>query len=1298
SLTSKSEEERKWALLGLIGSPEENALISSRPSLAVEGYPSDWFTIRKQENPEEIRVPVYGGHFIAVGDIYDLDVDTSKIPGAPTEYDTVLLEPGKVAEITYEYDPRLLKEKGLIEEFMVYTYDKSSGQWLPARDVTVDTANHKVTARTNHFTPYVLTALPAPADGGVYDPPQCVANVLGDPSGSASGPKWARFDSGFKYYVDRGYTIRPNNDFYDLHLDEAMGIATCNGGVHTSSPIYCGSETDHKYSQKTDYIDFDLPFDARVFIMYDSRGSERASWLNDLGFNQEVGRYVETTDAVRFYEVYSKDYAAGSHVTLPGNHFDLASPNQINTNYFVAVLPRGNWVSDAGIDCSQEPKKPDSPTGISLIPGSDQISIIIDQSIQRNATGLIVRKRLLEPALSPVEGEAVGVTIQDPGFLKDSGLTEGLTYYYSFFAVTDDGIYSLPLVLSTQTGRDDDADGIANYYENNPSIVYATGNRTSYSKADTDGDGLADLEEILNYTDPTNGDADPPIISSFSDNRTIATIPVARFDITTADASPIVGYYLSDNGNQPLPNSPEWQDSKPTQWDVASLGTLNLSLWVKDAAGNVSARSQLTLEFPYFFYSDRLMKYTIGEKGIVEMNIDPGNGQLKRKSVYINDFPLQAQTYSGVNILSYANDGNLNSWYPTGPTDRTEIVSTSTVLGPSGELFALEYNANGNFFLAGVSYPASTPASELVPGCIANRTCLITFRFNPSSLAFQVISTRNGSTAYLPKQSVELVLSEDGSRFMYYSLHNEYLYGGKITNGFILTLQSMGPVYQGGLNGSPQIAVDPEARFALLPGDTHYAGGSGIRVYSFDGSQWTLIERFLTGSEFSGVSFSGNDRILAINNTGLHSADFDPASGQIVYRTEVLSLPGTFQAKKLFLDRAGSLGVVRSASTAKMFQYDKANDQVFWTTDLDLGPVSSEERIVFNNRSRGNQPPSLSVQLPEGMPVMTVTGWKYPFQGIFVPDHRCLTANSRPYPSNRQARWALARLNYSDPDANKCGVASDPSSVSANLLSQPSPTALYFPIQLFENLHLLSNQDWERLGYLKAFLGEDARFVCPGAFASDGSKQTVFPITPKQPGDYRINLEATDAAGSCEGSDQTARVTLNVLARNRRAETNKEFINTDEHPESADPLWKFNLDERTHAPLNKPQLYLKYNCQIDTVVCMQVGSLIGCLPNQVMSTDLITRSEDAVCGPPIIFKKTWLHDRYGDAKEMLGEMVLRYVLFGQTPGPEDLYEFGKEAFGPTPQKAKRGLLFLQAEQVIPQKNLYRGQWIGFEEP
>lgn len=638
--------------------------ISASPSLGGQNL-SFVANPSMQELPRSVE-----GNYVPVGKIYDIGLDLSKVQGLPQEkYEMIKFN--EPVEFKYAYDSIALRNSGFIEEFMVFYFDSSEKAWLPVQGVRVDTEKKEVIAITDHFTPFVITALPSPVGTGVVKPPACIGSEA--PISGSGNATWTRFDVNFKYYKDRNYVIKPNADFYNLGFENALGIATCNGGA-SSGFDDCGSFVDHKNFTGTNYIQFKAPKKISVYLMYDKRGPNDSPWLSNEGWF-ETGLSIETTDAVGSYKVYVKDFDKDEVVNIHGNRNGITLPTNINTNLWVVVKPQGSNLSNQATEVCNNPTSSiahlENVRGIS---GSDRNTILWEIPSQSTFHNVLIRRQLNYPTLSPTGGDTVSGNEHGLYGFTDTGLVENTTYYYTLFTVDSNGEYSPGKVIELTTGVDQDSDGIKDGYELNPDNVYDSGQPTIVSKFDSDGDGIGDLQEIINETDPRNSDVTKPEIINFSLSTPNPTqMPIAIFDVQGSDNSGITHWILREGNKKPRKNDPDWQVSKPDHKILNELRTYIFYVWAKDAAGNISNVStsiHVTLDglkYPKFLFAAKYgtsviqtYQYNLASKSLdLLSSYDVGGQNITQILVHPSNKFLIASTGNGIHTLDIGLDGKL---------------------------------------------------------------------------------------------------------------------------------------------------------------------------------------------------------------------------------------------------------------------------------------------------------------------------------------------------------------------------------------------------------------------------------------------------------------------------------------------------------------------------------------------------------------------------------------------------------------------------------------------------------------
>ncbi|WP_411823858.1 beta-propeller fold lactonase family protein [Leptospira sp. 'Mane'] len=604
-------------------------LASTEPTLSMFGSSLAGLEKSFQSTVSSVPAPAsVSGNYVPIGKVYDLGLNFDNITGI-TKEDFYTIRFNNPVELHYGYDPKLLKEGGFIEEFMVYYFDQASKSWKPVEGIRVDYEKHEVVALTSHFTPFVLTASPIPVGTGVVNPPSCVTNEF--PITGTGAARWTVVDTNFKYLKDRNYTIDPTPDFYALGFERSLAIATCNGGAPAAGTTACGNFIDHKINSLPNYIQFTAPRNIDVYIMYDNRGPVDAPWLATEGW-VDTGSQIETTDDVPFYKVYKKSFASGAAVTLHGNTYGIAGVTNINTNYWVVVKTAGVNVKESpGSFCATPPVEVVSISSAFGIPGSDRATLFWKLPNDPNVTNVLIRRQINFPTLNPSEGVSpLGSELSSEAYL-DIGLIPGQNYFYTLFTLDADGLYSPGKVVAVTTGTDMDGDGISDIYENDPTHVYDSGLPANSSLADTDGDGISDWQEIVDGTDPTNPDATKPVISQFlRTSGSPTSYPLFEYDLQASDNVAITGWIVRESSITPKKDDADWAAVKPVNYLLDDMRTYNLYAWAKDAAGNISnpvplISTQLNgLKYPKFVYvSDRDSRVIkIYKQNLITGNLD----------------------------------------------------------------------------------------------------------------------------------------------------------------------------------------------------------------------------------------------------------------------------------------------------------------------------------------------------------------------------------------------------------------------------------------------------------------------------------------------------------------------------------------------------------------------------------------------------------------------------------------------------------------------------------------------------
>lgn len=536
-----------------------------------------------------------GGLNVPIGKVYDIEIDVK----FTDEVNTASIKTAAFDEpvvLEYQYDKNELENAGFLEEFQVFYYSKISNQWEPLRDIVVDHENGKIFAKTDHFTPFILTAIPKLEGTGVMTAPACLSSEM--PIAGSSNASWTRIDNHFKYYKDRNYTLISNQDFQTLGFSGSFGIATCNGGAASSGTDHCGPFPQHKYYNGTDYINFTASEDMKVYIMYDSRGSQDASWLTTDSWTL-TGKQIESTDGVGYYKVYEKQFLKNELVRLHGNRQGIPVSAGVETNYWVVVKPV-NLDYTTCLGANDMASQSYSGFHVSLaIAGNDSATFLWKYGLPSGYQNIIVRRKKNFPPTSVEDGVAPNVNeIGDIGF-RETGLDPNSTYFYAFFGLTSEGSLSLPNIIKIETSLDSDADGITDAMESNGVCLYRTWHdyncNSNPNQNDTDNDGFDDLTELINNTKLDSNDITPPSIIKFELITKSATLfPFSIFSFESSDeTNDNYRWTLTNTNQKPTPGA-RWvkfrTDKILEDPYLANLtqNSRDYIFWIRDDSGNIS--------------------------------------------------------------------------------------------------------------------------------------------------------------------------------------------------------------------------------------------------------------------------------------------------------------------------------------------------------------------------------------------------------------------------------------------------------------------------------------------------------------------------------------------------------------------------------------------------------------------------------------------------------------------------------------------------------------------------------------
>lgn len=687
-------------------------------------------SLRILERPQSETPALIGKNSVPIGNIHDIYLEFNDKNGNLISTLGKRFHFKKAATFKYKVDRNALRTSGLSEEFGVFYQDHVTKKWVLVPGHVWDAETSTITVTTDHFTPFILTAIPLATPSGIPAPPACISadTVSLDLQGvfddsSVSQAKFSLIGEGFQYYQDRVYTVKTDvGAFRELGFEGALGIATCQGGAGS-----CGNAAIHKNFQGNEYISFNAPKNLEVYVLYDTRGgvapsdtSQDADWLNS-DYTLLTGKYVFTTDTgldpdlvpgASGYKVYKSNriYLAGERVVLPGNKRGTTAGG-IQSTYWVIIKPAGaqGFLSPASSLCSVPPANiPPSVTGLKVFPGSDRILLHWDNPQDPALKNVLIRRsQTLAPASLGAGNAPGGSELTKESYL-DTGLAPNTTYYYSVFALNEDGVYNGVASISASTGTDTDGDGLSDLAEVSFDLSQYFQSGASYfsnpNSADTDGDGVSDGDEITAGQDPANPDRIAPnLIVTKKESAIGMQYQNSHVDILLEEtATPEVVKYFTQEATQdnpftavptpPHPFSSLWTIQKPTYiTSEPDRKVKHFAVWGKDKAGNISPLAGDTFSFTKEVLDPDLVfvrNKSIGDVNI--LSISPSDGKISIRQKITGNYDSMAFSPKEKDYL-FLNRAN------TAPsTDSLEVW---------------KYNLLSGQYSLLISYPRTSPPS-----------------------------------------------------------------------------------------------------------------------------------------------------------------------------------------------------------------------------------------------------------------------------------------------------------------------------------------------------------------------------------------------------------------------------------------------------------------------------------------------------------------------------------------------------------------------------------------------------------
>ena len=186
------------------------------------------------------------------------------------------------------------------------------------------------------------------------------------------------------------------------------------------------------------------------------------------------------------------------------------------------------------------------------------------------------------------------------------------------------------------------------------------------------------------------GDTTAPTVTAFTLPAT-STSPISVTSFTASDDTSVTGYMITESASAPAAGAAGWTGSAPTTITTASVGSITFYAWAKDAAGNVSASQNATVNV------------TGGGGGGSFEQIDDfstGWGNWVNVTGDQRDWTRQTGTTASSNTGPTANSGadqGGDGWYVYTETSSPTVTGDQYYL-ESNDLDAGTYNLNISFY------------------------------------------------------------------------------------------------------------------------------------------------------------------------------------------------------------------------------------------------------------------------------------------------------------------------------------------------------------------------------------------------------------------------------------------------------------------------------------------------------------------------------------------------------------------------------------------------------------------------
>lgn len=364
-----------------------NNEISTKPEIFLPAEFSD-YDIFIEESTIDLPSRI-DEKYVPIGKIYEISL---------LNEENVHFETG-FAELKYTYDPTKLWKVGLIEDFQVFYFDTENGIWNPVDSINVDRKKCTITAKTSHFTPFVLTA-------SIFQWYQ-VGNVINTETRRNTLSGSIAFNGPFPYVA---WTEYDNSMYYNIFVKRWDGISWQNIGsnINHNRELQCGKPSIAMYGSLA-YISWHENNEYNRGQVFVKKWNETEWVLLGSELNRDKNRdalnpkivinetipYVVWSESNGFWYrnnvIYVKRWDGYKWINLGGSlnidqHLDAYNPEMI----FINSIPYVAWSECNSLNCNIYVKH---WNGFMWVQDGDKVNIIdsnvVHCSISMASDGLI---------------------------------------------------------------------------------------------------------------------------------------------------------------------------------------------------------------------------------------------------------------------------------------------------------------------------------------------------------------------------------------------------------------------------------------------------------------------------------------------------------------------------------------------------------------------------------------------------------------------------------------------------------------------------------------------------------------------------------------------------------------------------------------------------------------------------------------------------------------------------------------------------------------------------------------------